>query len=76
MAHCIESPDSVKDYLEVEIGLHNRLAADSWSISRKINKIFIHEKYNYVNKHNGLQNDIAILKLSVWLRVSFSTISK
>lgn len=60
VAHCIPSTESIRDYIVVDIGYTNRNAPNSWSVSRKISKIFFYAD----NKKNDLQNDIVLLKLS------------
>ena len=49
----------IRSHLNVDIGQHNLLNPDPWSINRKISKIFIHDSYS----PNGPTSDIGLLKL-------------
>lgn len=57
-AHCIVYGPTAS-YYSVEIGVNDRNNPDSWSISRKISKVFVHESYS----DRSLLNDIALVKM-------------
>jgi secreted trypsin-like serine protease len=57
-AHCIVYGPTAS-YYSVDIGLNDRNNPDSWSISRKIQKVIVHESYS----DRSLRNDIALVKL-------------
>ena len=45
----------------IDLGLHDRSKPDAWSITRNVERIIIHEKFD----PEDLRNDIALLKLDV-----------
>jgi secreted trypsin-like serine protease len=59
-AHCIVYGPTAS-YYSVDIGYNDRQVANSWSISRKISKVIVHESYSEYT----LLNDIALVKLDV-----------
>ncbi|CAF2345553.1 unnamed protein product [Rotaria sp. Silwood2] len=58
-AHCVVGNQNPASYV-IYIGLHDRLIADEWVITRKVENITIHSKYSSQN----FANDIALMKLS------------
>ena len=59
-AHCIVYGPTAS-YYSVDIGVNDRNAFDSWSLSRKIIKVIVHEQYS----DSSLVNDIALVKMQV-----------
>merc|ERR1719223_1746368 len=57
-AHCIVYGNTAS-YYSVELGINNRDAPDTWSLSRKIKKVIVHESYS----DTQLINDIALVKM-------------
>lgn len=59
-AHCIVYGNTAS-YYSVELGINDRNAPDTWSLSRKIKKVIVHEAYS----DTQLINDIALVKMEV-----------
>lgn len=55
-AHCAEYS---ANFLTINIGHHNNVNREAWSVQRKVVKIIVHEKYS----SNRYDNDIALMKL-------------
>ena len=60
-AHCVEGRTTSTAYFTLNFGYNNRLLANSWSTTRAVSKIIMHENYN----RNSFANDIALMKLTV-----------
>lgn len=60
-AHCVEGRTASTAYFTLNFGYNNRLLANSWSTTRAVSKIIMHESYN----RNTFANDIALMKLTV-----------
>lgn len=56
-AHCFESAENPN--LSIDIGLHDVNAKETWTLSRKADKVIIHENYDDAS----MFNDITLLKL-------------
>ena len=70
-AHCIVYGPTAS-YYSVDLGYNNRNQADTWSISRKITKVIVHESYS----DRTLLNDIALVKMDVsflFFKIQFLT---
>lgn len=55
------------DEINLQSGLsidfvHNRIFREPWSRSRRVSRLFIHEKFSL----SSMKNDIALLKLDVY----------
>lgn len=59
-AHCVDGALNPALY-SIDIGLHDRTVKESWYINRAVSNVIMHESYN----RNTLQNDIALMRLSV-----------
>jgi len=57
-AHCVFGR-ATPALFSFDIGLHDRLAPESWYLTRKVSKIIIHPAYN----DRTVANDIALMKL-------------
>ncbi|CAF0822574.1 unnamed protein product [Rotaria sp. Silwood1] len=57
-AHCVYANQNPGVY-QIVLGLHDRLIADNWVISRKVQSIIVHPQYS----SQSLSNDIALMKL-------------
>ena len=55
-AHCFLFP---VNGLTIDLGIHDRNAKESWSVSRKASKVIIHEQFDI----NIMRDDIALIKL-------------
>jgi len=58
-AHCFQFPFPQPSQ-GVEIGLHNRFMKESYTVSRRISTLHLHESFSMQN----MRNDIALLRLS------------
>jgi len=67
-AHCIVYGPTAS-YYSLDIGVNDRNNPDTWSISRKVSKVIVHESYS----DRSLRNDIALVKLQY--SVQFDTTS-
>ncbi len=59
-AHCVFGRANPAFY-SFDIGVHDRLAPESWYLTRKVSRIIIHPSYN----DRTVANDIALMKLDV-----------
>ena len=59
-AHCVYGRTNPVFY-SFDIGIHDRLAPESWAVTRKVTKVIMHPAYN----DRTIINDIALMKLDV-----------
>ena len=54
--------EAIPSLFVIDVGIHNRYTSDSWSQRNlTISKIIVHQGFNW----DTIQNDIALIKLSV-----------